>query len=356
MIQQCTVAPPIRRAFLLSAAIAFATPALADHLGPSGFGSGGGTTIFSPETMDGGHWGVGLRLTYTRPEQRPDEALEALASEHIHAHNTDYVLNASLGVAYGINHHLTMSAELPYVRRDDLREGEHSHTPGGDVNAVERLGTVAGIGDLNLLAKYRLTDGDGAGFALIGGIKMPTGSTRKTSADGERLETEHQPGTGSWDPLFGASGSLPLGAVQLTASALYQWSTEGAQNTRLGNRLQGGVSLSHRFGGRASAHAESHDHHHHHGDKPDEHQAEPARSGWDAFVELAGEWEGRQKIGGEIEQASGGKWAWVAPGVRFNAASGWSASAAIALPLWQEIRASHPDNRYRATLSLARAF
>jgi hypothetical protein len=54
--------------------------------------------------------------------------------------------------------------------------------------------------------------------------------------------------------------------------------------------------------------------------------------------------------------ASGGKWAWVAPGIRFNAASGWSASAGIAIPVWQEIRASHPDNRYRAVLSLGRAF
>ena len=44
------------------------------------------------------------------------------------------------------------------------------------------------------------------------------------------------------------------------------------------------------------------------------------------------------------------------PGVRFNAASGWSAAAALALPVWQDIRASHPDNRYRLMLSLGRAF
>ena len=311
-------------------------------------------SVFSPDTLDGGHWAAGLRLTYTRPEQRSDEELEALADEHIHAHNTDYNLNASLGVAYGVSHHLTISAELPFVRRDDLREGEHSHTPGGVVNEVVQLGSVSGIGDLSLLAKYRLTEGEGPGFALIGGIKMPTGSTHKTSIEGERLETEHQPGTGSWDPIFGASGALPLGVVQLTASALYQWSTKGAQETRLGNRLQGGIALSHRFGETPHGHAPSHNHHH--GDELDEHHAEPARSSWDAFVELAGEWEGRQKIAGEVEQASGGKWAWVAPGLRFNAASGWSASVAVALPFWQEIRASHPDNRYRLTLSLGRAF
>lgn len=299
-------------------------------------------SVFSPETMDGGHWAAGLHLAYTKPDQRSDDELEALARRGIAAHNTDDNINASLGVAYGINHHVSLSAELPYVRRDDLREGD-----------VQRLGNVAGLGDVNLLAKYRLTDSGTWGFALVGGIKLPTGSTHKTSSDGERLETEHQPGTGSWDPIFGASASHSLGPVQLTASALYQISTKGAQATRLGNRLQAGVALSHRFGEPSHEHAESHNHHH--GDELDE-DHELAHSSWDAFLELAGEWEGRQKIAGETEQASGGKWAWVAPGVRFNAAAGWSASAGIAVPIWQHIRVSHPHNRYRAVLSFGRAF
>lgn len=333
--------------------LAMASPAFADHLGPSGFGSGGGMAVFTPDTIDAGHWAAGFRLTYTRPGQRSDEELEALAGHHIHAHNTDYNLNASAGVAYGINHHLTLSAELPFVRRDDLREGTHAHVGGVAVNGVEELGTVAGVGDMNVLVKYRLTDEGTTGFALLGGIKVPTGSTRKRSLDGERLETEHQPGTGSWDPIIGASGSTNLGAVQLTASAIYQLSTRGAQRTRLGDRIQGGIALSHRFGSPTQDHVDSYSHHH--GDELDG-QHEHAGATWDAFVEIAGEWEGRQKVDGEIEEASGGKWVYVAPGVRFNSASGWSAGAALALPIWQDIRASHPENRYRLTLSIGRAF
>jgi hypothetical protein len=329
-----------------------ASPAVADHLGPSGFGSGGGMSVFTPDTLDGGHWSAGFRLTYTRPEDRSDAELEALAARHIHAHNTDYNLNASAGLAYGLNHYVTVSVELPYVRRDDLREGTHDEVNGIAVDSIEQLGSVAGIGDMSLLAKYRLTDGGTTGFALIGGIKVPTGSTRKRSPDGERLETEHQPGTGSWDPVAGASASAKMGAMQLTASALYQLSTEGAQHTRLGDRIQGGLALSHRFGPAAQENAQRHNHHH--GDELDEHH-ERASSTWDAFIELAGEWEGRERVNGRAEQASGGKWAYVAPGIRFNSASGWSAGAAVALPIWQEIRASHPDNRYRLTFSVGRA-
>ena len=330
-----------------------AAPAFADHMGPSGFGSGGGMSVSGPDTLDAGHWAASARFVLTRPEQRTDAELEGLAAEHVHAHNTDYNLNAALGVAYGVTHHLTLSAELPYVRRDGLREGEHSHDGGSALNEVVGLGNVSGIGDASVLAKYRLTEGEGAGFALIGGIKLPTGSTHRHSPDGERLETEHQPGTGSWDPILGASASARVGGAQLVASGLYQFSTTGAQETRLGDRFQGGLALSFRLSGaEPELHHDAGEAHHHH-----EHEEAEARSAsWDGFVEIAGEWEGRQKIGGAVEQESGGKWAYVAPGVRFNAVSGWSAAAAFALPLWQRIRASHPDNRYRLTLSIGRAF
>ena len=121
----------------------------------------------------------------------------------------------------------------------------------------------------------------------------------------------------------------------------------------LGNRLQGGIALSYRLAGARPEHMPSHNHHH--GDELDEHP-ENAGSSWDAFVELAGEWEGRQKAGDKIEEASGGKWGWVAPGIRFNVASGWSASGGVAIPVVQDIRASHPNNRYRVVVSLGRAF
>ena len=347
MIRRSVLASAIRRISIFTAAITIASPALADHMGPSGVGSGGGMSVFSPDTLDEGHAAVGFRLTDTRPEHRSDAELEALSARGIGAHNTDYNLVAAFGVAYGITHELTVSAELPYVRRDKLRVAE----PG---DGVERLGTIGGIGDLSLLAKYRLTHGHDVGFALIGGIKLPTGSTHQHDRFGERLETEHQPGTGSWDPILGASASAKAGRFQLTASALYQWSTEGAQHTKLGDRLQGGIALSHRFGGQAQPHAASHNHHH--GDELDEHADEPRHSSWDVFVEIAGEWEGRQRISGEVEQASGGSWVYAAPGARFNAASGWSAGAALALPIAQHIRASHPDNRYRLMLSFGKAF
>lgn len=347
----------MKRSLLFGAGvIALISPALADHIGPSGVGSGGGggLSVIGPDTLDEGSAAAGLRLTFTKPKARSDPELEALAASGVDAHNSRSTLNAALGIAYGITHELTVSAELPYVRRDRIRVGEAAD---GGTADVARLGSVSGIGDLSLLAKYRLTrggSGGGAGFALIGGIKVPTGSTHRRDHAGARFETEHQPGSGSWDPVFGAAFGTKLGAVQLSASGLYQLAGKGAQHTRLGDRLQAGLALSHRFG--AAPHDDDADHHdeaHHHQDgekASEEHDHFP--SSWDAFVELAGEWEGRQKVGGEVEQASGGKWLYVAPGVRFNSASRWSIAVAAAVPVWQRIRASHPDNGYRLMLSI----
>src|SRR4051794_7109653 len=104
-----TLAPLVRRALPFCIALACANPAFADHMGPGSVGSGGGMAVFDPGTLDAGHWAAGLRLTYTKPEQRSDAELASLAGQHVHAHNTDHNLVASVGLAYGVTHRLTLS-------------------------------------------------------------------------------------------------------------------------------------------------------------------------------------------------------------------------------------------------------
>ncbi len=336
----------IKAALLRGAApsliLCLASPTLADHTGPTGVGSsGGGIDVQGPETLEAGHFSIGLRAMATVPEDRSDSELETLAAQHIHAHTGDYTLNAAVGAAYGVTDRLTISAELPYIRRDKLREGAHSHSAGVTTNEVVPLGSVSGVGDMSLLAKYSLA---GGALALIGGIKAPTGSTHSHALSGERLETEHQPGTGSWDPIAGAALGVPLGWAKLDASVLYQFSGKGAQATRLGDRLQAGLALSHRFGPPE----------HHHVDQGGEHEHHHAS--WDVFGSATVEWEGRQSMAGAVEAESGGATMWLTPGLRYNSATEFSLAAAVGVPLWQNIRASHPDNRLRLIVSLGKAF
>jgi hypothetical protein len=189
-------------------------------------------------------------------------------------------------------------------------------------------------------------------LALLGGVKLPTGSTHERSPDGDRLETEHQPGTGSWDPLFGLAMSRRLGRVSLDANVLYQVSGAGAQSTTLGDRAQYNLGLSYRVGGQSH---HEHVHEHEHGEGAHEH-AHPDDPALDLILELNGEWEGRQKVAGAVEEESGGQVLYLSPGVRLSMPEGWAASLSLSLPFAQRIRLSHPQNDYRVGVGVARVF
>jgi hypothetical protein len=274
-----------------------------------------------------------------------DTQLLARDDAGIDAHSAHAVSSASLGVAYGVTHELTLSADLPYIRRTDVRAVEDG--------VPTNRGTSAGIGDLTLLAKYKFLKGESWALAVLGGAKLPTGSTRQRDALGARFETEHQPGTGSVDPIAGIAATIGFDSNAVDVSWIYQKAGNGAQNTRLGDRSQAGIALSHRFGKIEPVehrHEEAGEHDRHHDHNMARHPA------LDAIIELNGEWEGRERVAGTLDRHSGARVLWLSPGVRITTASGWGLSASAGAAIAQRVRASHPDNRYRLALSLGRAF
>jgi hypothetical protein len=338
-------------AALAALTLAFATSANADHLGyAGGAGTAGPIVTLPATTLPAGKLAAAVRVTYARPDRLSDADLARRAGQHIHAHGTDYLLSPSVSLAYGATDDLTLALGVPYVRRDNLREGTHQHTGGVTLNGVEDLGSPSGLGDATLLGQYRFAGDEHAPWqmALLAGVKLPTGATHVRARGGERLETEHQPGTGSWDPLLGLALTRRLERVSVDANVLYQFSTSGAQATRLGDRAQYNVSVSYRVGG---------EHHHEHEPGEEEHEhAEAHGPALDLILELNGEWEGRQKVGGAVEQESGGRVLYLSPGIRLSASEGWAASLSLSVPVAQRIRRSHPENDYRLVAGIARAF
>jgi hypothetical protein len=298
------------------------------------------------ETLPPGKFAAGVSARVTWPDAYSDAELIALAGQHVHAHTTDYTLGLAGSLAYGVTEHLMISASLPYLRREDLREGHHSHAGGIVSNTVEELGSVSGIGDLSLAAQYVLAHDHEQGWfvSALAGVKVPTGSTSATDLSGARLETEHQAGTGSWDPLLGLAASKSWGQWSLHGSALYQLSTEGAQDTRLGDRmsLSAGVVLN------------LTPHHEH--EEGDDHHEHPDPASWATMLEASYEWEGAQEIAGVVEDDSGAKVLWLSPGLRFTSPAGWSAGLSAGLPVWQDVRPSHPNNALRLIAQIGTAF
>jgi hypothetical protein len=322
-----------------------ASPALADHpVVGGGVSSGAPVVTIAADTLPQGALTGGLQISYLEPDSYSDEELIALASQHVDAHTTDYNALVTASLSYGVTSHFTVSASLPYLRRDDLRAGEHSHSGEMVANSIEALGTVTGIGDATIIGQYQFVHSHAQGWSLavLGGLKLPTGATHRLSDEGERLEAEHQPGTGSWDPLLGLAGSRHWGPVSLDANVLYQFSTLGAQETELGDRLSFNTAISYSLG------QGNHDH----ADRDGEH----GHGSWSLVLELNGEWEGRQRISGEIEGDSGGTVIYLSPGVRFGAAHGWTAALSVGVPVWQDIRPSHPDNSMRIIAQIGSRF
>ena len=74
------------------------------------------------------------------------------------------------------------------------------------------IAAYIGFGDVTVLGQYRFLNNQVSGTqaAVLFGAKAPTGATNPVDPFGEFFEAEFQPGSGSWDALFGAAFSQRL--------------------------------------------------------------------------------------------------------------------------------------------------
>jgi len=180
---------------------------------------------------------------------------------------------------------------------------------------------------------------NGLQMSALGGVKMPTGDTNEKTKEGGLFEAEHQPGSGSWDPLLGLAVSMPVMNSSLGASLLYQFSTEGDQDTTIGDAVFYSVSVAHRLG-ESGSHA-----HHDHG----------PHASWDLVLELNGEWRERVDIDGITDDNTGGHTLFLAPGIRYGSANKWAAALSVGVPVINNLNGiqSEPDWRIVANIGFA---
>jgi hypothetical protein len=297
-----------------------------------------------------------------------DTELTTLAGKHIHAHSLDAILAPTLVYAYGVTNDLTIIGRLPVIIRQDIREGHHSHGPAG--NTVDARGDASGIGDIALLGQYRFFNDRATRTeaALLLGVKTPTGKSSVGDSAGERFEAEFQPGTGSWDGLFGLALTQRSGAWSFDANVLYQLATTGTQDTDLGDRLQYNLAVSYRIAGsnsgfgkpmRAGVLPEPMYHggpkqrgHAHAHDAP---PAAPTSPTLDLVLELNGEWHGRQEIAGAKDENSGGNVVYLSPGARlsFGTLSGF---ASVGIPVANHVNGTQAEPASRVLTGIAVSF
>ncbi len=328
---------------------ALAGSASADH--PTvGFGVevAGPITTLAPTPLPKGFLSIGLRVEHINFSAFSDAELESIAETGIEGvHSIDYISVPSLGLGYGITDDFTLAARIPYVMRKNIREGEietgtaeaHSH------------GNSEGLGDIVLLAQYRVvhnTD-DAYDVTPLVGVKLPTGKT-DVEDNGEILETEFQPGSGSWDPLLGVAASKVISDFSIYAGVLFQLSTEGSQDTDLGNSILYSVAFTYRLS------KTKEDVHIHDDGAEHDHGESNSGVGLDLMVEVNGESREKTTVAGESEENTGGTVLYISPGLRVSALSRWGVFASVGVPVLTDLNGIQTDVDYRVVAGIGVGF
>lgn len=317
----------------------------ADHASIGlGVGSASPIATESGITLPKGKVSTGFRSELIRFDEFSDSKLQHLreADPEADLHSVESLWSLSVAAAYGISDDLTVGVRVPFIMRDNIREPAHGddHDDHHDEAAeIESLGDVEGIGDTTFYGQYRFFKNAGSNVSAILGIKAPTGKTSRHSKDGsELLETEFQPGSGSWDGIIGLAFTQEMGTFSFDASTVYTITSEGAQDTDLGDIFSYNFALSYRLFGQAGL------------------RYETPKFAFDTILEINGEWRDKEKIHSKKDNNSGGNIVYISPGLRLTAGKNISLGASFGIPIVQDSNGDQVEPDYRVISSINFSF
>ena len=245
----------------------------------------------------------GLRFEYMDQDQ-PQSGTQRVAVGQIPMHHDEVrTINRNwlATLDHGFNERWSMSVALPIVDRWH----EHIHNHRGA--KLPETWDFTEVGDLRVLGRYTAAP-SGLGFNF--GLKLPTGRHDVRNADGDEAERTLQPGSGTTDLLLGAyvQGELREHKLAWFAQGLVQ----AALNTR--DEFKPGASLGIDAGLRYDV------------------------AGGIGLLLQANVLVRDRDEGVQAEPAnSGGRYAWLSPGVSVDLGRDWQIYAFVQLPLYQDV-------------------
>ncbi len=294
-------------------------------------------------TMPANTFSIGIRSEYIKSDGYLDNELEHLreADAEGDLHSTEALWTNSVGLAYGVTDDFTVGLRIPFIYRTGIREpGHHDDHDDHGHTEIEDIGDVEGIGDTTLYGQYRFFNQNDFHASVILGVKMPTGKTSRRSADGtELLETEFQPGSGSWDGIFGLAFTQQVNAFSFDSSLLYNVSTEGAQDTDLGDVFSYNFAASYALIGNNSMSL-----------------MQQSDFGVDVVMEINGEWRDYEEVRGVKDSNSGGNIVYFSPGLRFKAKNMVNAGISFGVPFIQDTNGHQTEPDYRIIGNIGLSF
>ena len=170
---------------------------------------------------------------YEREEVRRSGSARVADSAHAHR----FTLTSTVAWQYGLRNDLQLGIGVPYVA------SERESATGQEV--------AAGIGDVELLAKWRFHRWDAPGVSintsLITSLSLPFGDDDRRS-NGVELEPELQAGSGGFDPAIGLAITPEPGRWRFNAAVLWRWRTDtDGDDDRRGDSLFAELAIGNRF-------------------------------------------------------------------------------------------------------------
>ncbi len=304
------MSPTITKSFLLLAAVCVGTASF-----PANAGCGAAFCALNTHWETQGAWSgngtrLDLRYEYIDLDQ-PRTGREKISVGEIRRHHDEVrTLNRNLVATldHALNADWGISLQAPYLQRD------HYHIHNHHGAKLDENWDFSGFGDIRVLGRYRFSSNAdrAAATGLIAGLKLPTGETDVSNADGKIAEPGLQPGTGTTDLIAGiytnAAAFIGNTVVRHFMQVQAQYPLNVRGGFRPGNQLSFDTGLVY-----------------------------PAAGAWGALLQLNAQIRERDR-GPEAEpQDSGGSFIWLSPGLSYAASHGARIYGFVQLPLYQRV-------------------
>ena len=200
---------------------------------------------FALGTWDHVGWSADIHIeslsqTTLRSGTRTISASEVTDEETLERHTYNTNLLTTIERSFDMNWSLAL--RVPVVRRDHLHDLIDEST--GALGPSESW-QFTRLGDMALLARWQAPD---AGWAITGGLKLPTGSFNVSNADGVRAERSLQPGSGTTDLVLGLAWRRLLAATDaLNLQGAWVQPLNSREQFKPGRRIELVAGWSHAF-------------------------------------------------------------------------------------------------------------
>lgn len=288
------------------------------------YSTGIGTPIITStaDTLNKGQAGISQRTEYYSNAPLSNQVLQLNPL----AESQQGILTNYLMFFYGLEHNITIGANLPYIFNSSISAA--SINPETHSGSVTHLGNSYGLGDTNLFSMWRLFEENQRSFSLsvLSGLNVPTGKTNVRDSNSTLFSASDQPGSGAWTPFAGIIISKQFNRFSISSNLIYTQSTEGSQQTTLGSIFDYNFATVLEF-----------------------YKNEQTKLQVDGIMEIIGEYAGKDNIAGLVDQNSGGNSIYLSPGLRVNMNTAISCYLGVSIPLIQYYYGTQVKNEYGIT-------